>query len=63
MAQFVDELNAHPTLMSKVSAMFAALQDSQARLHELQRLGNMSEAQLQEQGLRREDIVSHVYGQ
>lgn len=45
----------------KILAFIEAVQTSNSRARELERLNAMSDEQLAAQGLRREDIVRHVF--
>jgi uncharacterized protein YjiS (DUF1127 family) len=46
---------------SAIGRVMVAMSESNARMQAVQRLNEMSDAQLAERGLKREDIVHHVF--
>lgn len=46
---------------SAIGKAFVMISESNARMQAVQRLNDMSDAQLAERGLKREDIVHHVF--
>ena len=62
MAHFVEELNAHPSVMERLGMLFETLVQSNVRVRELERLSAMSDEQLQNLGLRRDELVHRVFG-
>lgn len=61
MAHFVEELNAHPTLMQRIGHFFESMALTASRAHEVERLTAMTDEQLAARGLRRDQIAQHVF--
>ena len=62
---YYTQTDARPSAIFKVveavSGFFSSLIDAQARARDVQRLHNMSDHQLRDMNVRREDIVRHVF--
>jgi uncharacterized protein YjiS (DUF1127 family) len=61
-----DDSNARPSFWARVlraaSQFFANLANAQNRSNIVERMQNLSDADLTKIGVRRQDIVRHVYG-
>ncbi len=60
---------AHPGIFSSLGGVFKriglfliSISESNRRMVEFQRLAELSDAQLAEQGLRREELARHLFG-
>lgn len=61
MAHFVDELDMQPSFLQRLGAAFDHMIENSSRARQLDHYTSMSDEQLKEIGLRREDIVRHVF--